>query len=83
MSDDAIQEMDQKLRQILRDMYDIGDTEAQTLLKVAIQCAKTDGVQGALLTGLGSAVIGGTVTLGTTAIPAWLLVCLLDLLVPR
>ena len=68
---DPIREFDETLRGILRDAYDIGDTDAETLLEVALTCAKTSGVVTGVATGGTFGLIGGTVTVGTLTVPAW------------
>ena len=37
---DPIQEFDQELRNMLKDAYDIGGSDAETLLEVATACMK-------------------------------------------
>lgn len=69
---DPVEEFDRELRQILRDMYDIGDSDAETLLEVVSACMKNPGTLAtAITTGATGAAIGGTVSVGTLALPSW------------
>ena len=76
---DAIEKFDQELRQLVKNMYDIGDTDAETLLEVALTCSKSAGIPTALTTGLATGAFGGTITIGTLAMPRGSLVPLPDL----
>jgi hypothetical protein len=70
---DPIHDLDEKLRRLLRDAYDIGDSDAETLLEVATTCMKSPGVLAtAAATGVAVGAAGGVVTVGTLTIPAWL-----------
>jgi uncharacterized membrane protein len=68
---DPIEKLDRKLRSMLADAYNIKATDAETILEVALKCAKTSGVVSAATLGAAAGVYGGLVSVGTLVLPAW------------
>ncbi len=69
---DPIEDLDNELRNILKDAYDISESDAETLLEVTAACMKSPATLAtAATTGTVGAAVGGTVTIGTMALPAW------------
>jgi hypothetical protein len=72
MGDDSDFEL---ARSYYSDMSELGFTrdEADSLGSILEKCWKRDGAFGAVVGGVAGGVIGGTVTLGTLAVPGWVL----------
>jgi hypothetical protein len=69
---DPIERLDRELRQMLMDVYNIGDSDAETLLEVVSSCMKAPGTLATAATvGATGAAVGGTISVGTLALPSW------------